>query len=286
MNVGRDIEKARRAFDIQNPALSKEAHSAVQCQASKEAGHLGLDSTFRKCAIYSGFEGVVVSTTLLVILSACDLPQSSILSMASVLAAVLALATGLRDWIRYRADWTHYEREKQREKWELSNYPEGERKEMIELYVQTHRLSEKDATDVINTMSSYNDFFVELMMLQELKLLAPDCSPLANAVSSFGSYLFYGFLPIAAYVSRLLILGKLSDSPTWAFFGHPMLIAGATAILASITLFYTNCKILPNQNRPSTHLLLFATLCLAAVCAYFLVWILREKVSTQFSASI
>jgi len=38
--------------------------------------------------------------------------------------------------------------------------------------------------------------------------------------------------------------------------------------VASAALFMANCKLLPNQNRPSTHLQMFATLCLAAVLAY------------------
>jgi hypothetical protein len=64
--------------------------------------------------------------------------------------------------------------ERRREEWEMENYPEGEIKEMIEIY-EGKGMSTKDATQVINTMAKYKDFFVDVMMQQELELQVSQC---------------------------------------------------------------------------------------------------------------
>lgn len=63
--------------------------------------------------------------------------------------------------------------EKKRETWELENFPEGEIQEMAELYVEKG-MAEDDAKLVVSTMSKYNDFFVNVMMLEELGMLDPE----------------------------------------------------------------------------------------------------------------
>ena len=59
--------------------------------------------------------------------------------------------------------------ERRREEWEMDNYPEGEIREMIDIY-KSRGMSHDDATLVIKTMSKYKDFFVDIMMQQELEL--------------------------------------------------------------------------------------------------------------------
>ena len=52
---------------------------------------------------------------------------------------------------------------------ELDNYPEGEIREMIELF-KSRGMSHDDATEVIKRMAKYKTFFVNLMMTEELAL--------------------------------------------------------------------------------------------------------------------
>ena len=63
--------------------------------------------------------------------------------------------------------------EKRREEWEMENYPEGEIQEMIDIYT-SKGMSTEDATLVIKTMAKYKDFFVDIMMSQELELQVPE----------------------------------------------------------------------------------------------------------------
>jgi vacuolar iron transporter family protein len=63
--------------------------------------------------------------------------------------------------------------EKKREEWEMENYREGEIQEMIDIYVEKG-MSYDDAKLVIETMAKYDEFFVDVMMQQELELQVPD----------------------------------------------------------------------------------------------------------------
>ncbi|KDO15745.1 hypothetical protein SPRG_18716 [Saprolegnia parasitica CBS 223.65] len=56
--------------------------------------------------------------------------------------------------------------------WELDNFPEGEKEEMVQLYA-AKGMSIPDATAVIDLMSKYEHFFVDIMMIEELSLLPP-----------------------------------------------------------------------------------------------------------------
>ena len=56
---------------------------------------------------------------------------------------------------------------------ELENYREGEIQEMIDIYT-SNGMSPEDAKLCIETMAKYDDFFVDVMMMQELELQVPE----------------------------------------------------------------------------------------------------------------
>jgi hypothetical protein len=67
----------------------------------------------------------------------------------------------------YSCERDFMQRERLREEWELENFPQGEKQEMIELYV-LRGMSEPDATQVVEIMSKSSDLLVDMMMVEEL----------------------------------------------------------------------------------------------------------------------
>lgn len=92
--------------------------------------------------------------------------------------------------------------ERKREEWEMENYREGEIKEMIEIY-ENKGLSPEDAKVVIETMAKYKDFFVDVMMQQELELQVPDDNHVEESLKEgfvmFCSFAFFGAAPLLGY---------------------------------------------------------------------------------------
>lgn len=72
---------------------------------------------------------------------------------------------------------------------------------MIELYEQ-RGMSHEDASTIINIMSQYRDFFVDIMMVEELGLQVPpiDANPWWDGFITFSSFIIFGFFPLATYL--------------------------------------------------------------------------------------
>ena len=87
---------------------------------------------------------------------------------------------GVGEFLSSKAENEWILNERRREKWEMDNYPEGEVQEMIDIYVK-RGMTQKDAENVIMTMSKYTDFFVDVMMAEELELQVPDDNYLAES---------------------------------------------------------------------------------------------------------
>jgi DNA damage-binding protein 1 len=82
--------------------------------------------------------------------------------------------------------------------------PEGEISEMIDIYKERGGMSHEDAELVVTTMAKYHDFFVDIMMTQELELQVPDADYVKEnfqeGVVMFCSFAFFGALPLLGYV--------------------------------------------------------------------------------------
>jgi DNA damage-binding protein 1 len=93
--------------------------------------------------------------------------------------------------------------EKKREEWELENYRAGEIQEMIDIYI-SKGMSPEDSKLVIETMAKYDDFFVDIMMQQELELQVPEENHVQESMKEgfvmFCSFAFFGAMPLLGYV--------------------------------------------------------------------------------------
>lgn len=93
-------------------------------------------------------------------------------------------------------------------------------------------VSQEDAQVIIDRMSKYPEFFVNLMMTEELGLQMPDEQErvLLRAVVMFGAFASFGMLPIFGYVAASFFVQEVGDSQSQA---HMMV---AACVITSITL--------------------------------------------------
>lgn len=145
----------------------------------------GLDGILTIFAIVAGAYGGGLSWEVILILG-----------VSNVFADAIAMGAG--EYLSSKAHRDYVLTEKRREQWEYKNYKEGEIKEMVILFHQ-RGMGLADAELVVKKMAEYEDFFIDLMVTEELGLTLPDedeASLLKDAFAMFVSFLLFGTFPL------------------------------------------------------------------------------------------
>ena len=121
--------ETRSAFANQDAAASKQAHDET-IRDWEEDGHGEGDAAVE---VYRRVDALQAGLCLAILLESAF---GSSLERKKLVAIGLSLATAhaLREWTTQTWYARHYYRERQREEWELENYAQGERAEMVGLW--------------------------------------------------------------------------------------------------------------------------------------------------------
>ena len=154
-----------------------------------------------KSLVFGGLDGIITTFAVVAASVGGSLNTDVILLMGFANLIADGLSMGFGDYLSSQAEFEYTRAEHKREKWELDNYPEGEKQEMVELYVK-RGMTQADAESVIEVMSKYKNFFLDVMMVEELGLMPPDesDSPAKNGLVTFLAFVFFGFIPLTSYV--------------------------------------------------------------------------------------
>ncbi|HID24646.1 MAG TPA: hypothetical protein EYP14_19920, partial [Planctomycetaceae bacterium] len=251
MGLSRDLKRARIAYQKGDVTASIAAHTTV---APEEHRH--EHGQYIKSAVYGGLDGII--TTFAVVAGVAGAALSSgivlILGFANLIADGLSMAIG--DYLSTKAELEYEHAERQRELWEVEHFPEGEKTELIEVYVEKG-VPPEDARTIVDIISRHKEAWVDIMMTEELGIVPTDASPVKNAVVTFVSFAGFGLVPLLAYVvarlvpgvtfntfgvacistaATLFLLGALKVKVTernWIFSGLETLLVGGTAALAA-----------------------------------------------------
>lgn len=188
----RDIQAAQAAFAQGDSDASQRAHAAPQGSGGgTEAGHACGERSVEKAFVFAGFEGIAVVATLHAAAFALQLSLGQSAGVVLGGTVALGLATTLREYERAREAFAHFFRERQREMWELKNYPEGEEQEMVELYA-SKGMTPADARVAIQALARYPQLFVDVMMSEELGLVKPDVEPWRVGAAAAAGFCLWG----------------------------------------------------------------------------------------------
>jgi len=142
-------------------------------------------------------------------------------------------------YLEKRAEMDYTITEMKRETWEYENYPDGEKREMIELY-QRKGLSERDASDLVNVLSRDTNNFIDTMMFEELGMLPPDPdqTPSKRTFLSLLGFLTCGFVPLAFHLFGLIWGENDNRMPSISCIASGLLVF----MLGSLCARWTNKK--------------------------------------------
>lgn len=223
---------AREAFRSSDAQASRHYHDI---QAASEDGHQS-GGGFLKPIIFGGLDGILTSFAIVAGAAGGGLSPQVVLILGFSNIFADALSMGVGEFLSSKAESEWILSERKREEWELENYPEGEIKEMEEIYV-AKGMSEEDAQLVVNTMAKYKDFFVDIMMMQELELQVPEddhvSESMREGIVMFCSFAAFGAMPLLGYV---IIPASFPD------LGEDVLFLSACIVTGAVLFFMGSVK--------------------------------------------
>ncbi|KAL3817228.1 hypothetical protein ACHAXA_009515 [Cyclostephanos tholiformis] len=249
---------ARKAYAGLDEGASRNFHDVRHVVARNTEMHQ-TDGGFIKPVIFGGLDGILTSFAIVAAAAGGNMPVPVVivLGFSNILADALAMGVG--EFLSSKAENEWILRERAREKWEMENYPEGEIREMIDIY-ESRGMSREDATTVIETMAKYTEFFVDVMMSEELSLRVPEkdhkIESMKEGVVMFLSFATFGSLPILGYVLIPALYPSLGE--------HVLFVAAC--VVTGMVLFSLGC--LKSMFSASNWLVCgLETLLLGGVCA-------------------
>lgn len=199
----RRLDEAREAWKNKDPAAARKAHQPSAGSAADER-HTTGSGRYIKSVIYGGLDGTITTFAAVAGVAGAALSPGIVLiiGIANLVADGLSMSIG--DYLSSKSESEYEAAERAREAWEVEHYPEGEKKELEEIYI-SRGMAAVDAHSVVEVIAKDKKSWVDTMMVEELGILPNEDSPLANALATFFAFAVFGFLPIAAYILALFI---------------------------------------------------------------------------------
>lgn len=194
--LSRNLDKALEAYEKGDAEASRRAHMA----GSTEEGEPHIEGGDRiKSLIYGGIDGIITTFAVVAGVAGAELAAGIVLIMgfANLIADGISMAVG--DYLSTQAENEVATAERARESWEVENFPDGEKREMVELY-EAKGIPHDQAQTVVDILSQHKNAWVDVMMVEELGIIEAEESPLRNAVVTFVSFGVFGIVPLVAYV--------------------------------------------------------------------------------------
>jgi vacuolar iron transporter family protein len=202
MSISKRLEEARKAYEKKDVSAGARAHDPRRIKIASEK-HGGSGSEYMGTFVFGALDGII---TTFAVVSGVEGAQLSpgivlILGLANLFGDGFSMATGA--YLSGKSEKEFYERERQREQWEVENYPEGEREELTQIYLD-QGYPEEDAHQLVEIKTRDSKRWVEAMMVEELNLLPENRSAWTSALVTFAGFAIAGVIPLLYYLMDLL----------------------------------------------------------------------------------
>ena len=204
MSISKRLDEARNDFDQGNLEASAAAHEPERIIQAASEQHGGTSHQYIGDMVYGGLDGIITTFAVVSGVAGAQLgtPVILILGLANLLADGFSMATGA--YLSSKSEQEYYEREREREAWEVEHFPEGERTELYEIY-QSQGYSQEDARRLVEIHTKDHDLWLRAMMVDELGLLEDERKPHFSALATLASFVVAGVVPLLVYLLGLLL---------------------------------------------------------------------------------
>jgi VIT1/CCC1 family predicted Fe2+/Mn2+ transporter len=235
MNFLKRLDEARKGYRKGDARLSSDAHKPERIAQAALEQHGGAGSLYIGDMVYGGLDGIVTTFAVVSGVAGAQLGSNIvlILGLANLFADGFSMAIGA--YLSSKSEHEYYQRERQREAWEVDHFPEGERAELYELY-RNRGYTEEEAAQLVEIQTRNPERWVNAMMVDELSMLPDDRKPLYSALATFSAFVVAGALPLVVY-----LLGLITPmDPGFAFSGAFLLSGVALFALGAAKVLVTH----------------------------------------------
>jgi len=225
MSLMRRVDEARKGYATGDQTLSAHAHSPERIAQAAVEEHGGAAQQYIGDMVYGGLDGIVTTFAIVSGVAGAKLGSSVILvlGLANLLADGFSMATGA--YLSTKSDQEYFDRERERERWEVDHYPEGEKAELLEVY-RNRGYDPEDASALVEIHSRNPDRWVEAMMFDELGMIKDDRKPTRSALATFIAFLIAGSVPLLVF-----LLGLVVPIPAQTAFWTSLILSGVALFL-------------------------------------------------------
>jgi len=226
MGLTNRLEQAREAYQKKDLKTSASLHEAPKIQMAAKEEHGSAGSKYIGSMVFGGLDGII--TTFAVVSGVVGAQLSPaiivIMGLANLLGDGISMSLGA--FISQKSEKEYYDRESQREAWEIEHFPEGEKNELIAIY-QQQGYSSAEAKQITKIKTANKQRWLAAMMSEELGLAKDDSSPVVAALVTFAAFVLCGLLPLMVYLAAQLFKFSLPDMNSFVI----------SLILSAVALF-------------------------------------------------
>ena len=198
------LSLARLSFARNDPALAAAAHTPEAIARAANEQHGGAGSQYIGDMVLGGLDGIITTFAVVSGVAGAELGAQVLLimGMANLLADGFSMGTG--SFLSLKSEREYYKKEKEREAWEVEKFPEGEKRELFEIY-RKQGYSAADAKKLVEINSKDPKRWVDTMMVEELGMLPDERTPIRSAAATFTAFVLAGSIPLLVYLFGLAV---------------------------------------------------------------------------------
>ncbi len=150
-------------------------------------------------ALAAGLTGAINSAGIIVTAGFAEIAAGSI-------------AMGLGGYLAAKSDAEHYSKEREREKREVVEIPEEEKREVAQV-LHSYGLTYDESRPIVEALAKHPKKWVDFMMRFELGLEKPDPKrAMISALTIAASYIAGGLIPLAPYIVALYLKAEVASA--------------------------------------------------------------------------
>lgn len=178
--MGRDLHEEHRPEKIRERLSSPGGESALG-----DAVLGGVDGIITTFAVVAGAAGGRLPTVVIIVLG-----------LANLIADAFSMAVS--NYLGSRSRQQEVERARQDESWQIDEYPQGEKREIREIFAR--KGFEGPVLDhIVEVITRNREVWIETMLSEELNMSKAAVSPMRAALATFTAFIVFGAIPLIPF---------------------------------------------------------------------------------------